>query len=152
MKPFFAGHKMAAITIDLVRRYATERRDKSAAHASVNRELALLKLAFNLSLKAFKTGIVRLEPGTTKNREAREFPFGEHPALKALLERQRASTDIVQRRQEKIIAAVFHRNGKPLRTFYKPWGEGVHGGRLSRPDPARPAPLCRPQSGALGCP
>jgi hypothetical protein len=52
LKPFFGGCKIAGITTDLVRQYATTRLDAGASHASVNRELALLKLSFNLSLKA----------------------------------------------------------------------------------------------------
>ena len=187
LKPFFGEkRKMTTITSDVVRQYATERLDKGAARASVNRELALLKLAFNLSLKAkrllfapyiqmleedntrqgflepadftlvrarlpravqavvsfayitgwrvpsevltltwaqvdFKAGIVRLEPGTTKNKEAREFPFGEHPELKALMDDQRAYTDEVQKAKGKIIPEVFHRAGEPIVTFYKSW-------------------------------
>lgn len=52
LTPFFGGRRMTAITTDLVTAYAAERLAAGAAHASVNRELALLKLAFNLSLKA----------------------------------------------------------------------------------------------------
>jgi len=40
------------IATDLINRYASERLAEGAAHASINRELAVLKLAFNLSLKA----------------------------------------------------------------------------------------------------
>jgi hypothetical protein len=52
LKPFFGGRRMAAITTDLITSYASERLEKGAAHATANRELALLKLAFSLSLKA----------------------------------------------------------------------------------------------------
>jgi site-specific recombinase XerD len=34
--------------------------------------------------------VVRLEPGTTKSGEGREFPFGDYPALERLLATQRA--------------------------------------------------------------
>src|SRR5690348_8642226 len=37
--------------------------------------------------------VVRLEPGTTKNKQGREFPFGGLPALKALLEAQLAAAE-----------------------------------------------------------
>ncbi len=67
----------------------------------------------------FSGGVVRLEPGTTKNREARTFPM--FPELRALLEAQRAYTDTVQREQGRIIPWVFHRNGKPIRSFRKSW-------------------------------
>ena len=37
----------------------------------------------------FDAGVVRLEPGTTKNREGRVFPFNDE--LRAVLEAQRAA-------------------------------------------------------------
>jgi integrase len=64
---------------------------------------------------------VRLEPGTTKNNEAREFPYADHPGLKTLIDEQRAATDAVKKAQKKIVPFVFHRNGKRIRTFYKAW-------------------------------
>ncbi len=63
--------------------------------------------------------MVRLEPGTTKNREGRTFPmFSE---LRALLEVQRVYTDRIQRERGCIIPWVFHRNGKPIRSFRRSW-------------------------------
>lgn len=44
----------------------------------------------------FVAGVVRLEPGTTKNREGRLFPFT--PELRAVLETQWATTTDLQRR------------------------------------------------------
>ncbi len=67
----------------------------------------------------FKGGTVRLEPGMTKNREGRTFPM--FPELRALLEGQRAYTDTVQREQGCIIPWVFHRDGKPIRSFRRSW-------------------------------
>jgi integrase len=66
-------------------------------------------------------GTVRLEVGTTKNREGRVFPSGVLPALHALLERQRAHTTAVERRLGQIIPWVFHRDGRPIRDFYHAW-------------------------------
>ena len=40
--------------------------------------------------------IVRLDAGTTKNREGRTVPFAGPPALRDLLEAQRALTDAVE--------------------------------------------------------
>ena len=57
----------------------------------------------------FQAGIVRLEPGTTKNDEARVFPFTEE--LRALLESQRAKTDLLRKRGI-ICPWVFHRGGE----------------------------------------
>lgn len=64
-------------------------------------------------------GTVRLEPHTTKNDEARTFPLTTE--LRALLEAQRAATDAVQRDLGRIIPHVFHRKGKPIRSFRKAW-------------------------------
>ena len=44
----------------------------------------------------FVAGIVRLEPGTTKNREARQFPFTEE--LRAVLTEQREKADRLKAR------------------------------------------------------
>lgn len=44
-----------------------------------------------------KAKVVRLEPGTTKNDEGREFPYDNYPALKALLDRQRAEQSRIER-------------------------------------------------------
>jgi len=66
-------------------------------------------------------GMVRLEPGTTKNGEGRTFPFGALPPLKALLERQRELTSADERRLGAIIPFVFHREGRPIRDFHKVW-------------------------------
>jgi integrase len=63
----------------------------------------------------FAAGTVTLDPGTTKNREGRTFPMTIE--LRELLERQRAYTDEVQRRRDLLCAQVFHRDGRPIRTF-----------------------------------
>jgi integrase len=70
---------------------------------------------------SFEAGTVRLEPGSTKNDEGRTFPFNSYPALKALLERQKAKTDALQQASEIIVPWVFHRNGKPIRDYRKAW-------------------------------
>ncbi len=67
----------------------------------------------------FRGGVVRLEPGTTKNREGRTFPM--FPELRALLEAQLAYTEMVQRKRACIVPWVFHRDGKPIRSFRKAW-------------------------------
>lgn len=68
-----------------------------------------------------EAGIVRLEPGTTKNNEGREFPIGAHPTLKALLKDQLDLTKRLEREQNRIITHVFHRNGEPIRSYAKGW-------------------------------
>jgi integrase len=69
----------------------------------------------------FAGGVVRLEPGVTKNREGREFPFAALPQLAALLKEQRERTSALERNQGRIIAAVFHRDGRPIRSYAKAW-------------------------------
>jgi len=67
----------------------------------------------------FKGGVVRLEPGTTKNREGRTFPL--FLELRALLEEQRAYTDRVQQERGMICPFVFHRDGEQIKTFRRAW-------------------------------
>lgn len=67
----------------------------------------------------FAAGTVRLDAGTTKNDEARTFPLTAE--LRTLLEAQRAVTDAVQRKLGRIIPHVFHRKGKPIKSFRKAW-------------------------------
>jgi integrase len=69
----------------------------------------------------FEDGIVRLAPGSTKNREGREFPFGAFPELQKLLLAQRDKTRAVERRKSMIVTHVFHRNGKPIKSMDGAW-------------------------------
>ena len=67
----------------------------------------------------FKAGRVYLEPGTTKNDDARWFPFTEE--LRELLECQREETEQLQREKGTVIPWVFHREGKRIGDFRKSW-------------------------------
>ncbi len=67
----------------------------------------------------FAGEVVRLEPGTTKNQDGRTFPLFSD--LRALLERQRVLTREIQIEQDRIIPWVFHRKGRPIRSFRKSW-------------------------------
>lgn len=69
----------------------------------------------------FAAGTVRLDPGTTKNRRGREFPFSEDPDLLDLLTHQREVTRRIEQQAGQIVPYVFHRNGRPIRTFYGAW-------------------------------
>lgn len=64
-------------------------------------------------------GLVRLEPGTTKNREGRAFPIT--PALRAILERRLDYTRRCERAQGRIIPCVFHRKGLQVKSMAKSW-------------------------------
>lgn len=65
------------------------------------------------------SGWLRLEPGETKNRRGRNFPFT--PALRRALEAQRAATDAFEREYGRTVPWVFHRGGKPIRSFHVAW-------------------------------
>ena len=78
----------------------------------------------------FKANVIRLDVGTTKSGEGREFVMT--PALRATLEAQRATTEAVQKKYGIIIPLVFHRHlwtkkgqlvghGHPIKSFYKAW-------------------------------
>jgi integrase len=67
----------------------------------------------------FGAGMVRLEPGTTKNKEGRLFPMNQE--LREVLESQKAKTDALQRETGAIIPFVFHRRGVPIKDFRGAW-------------------------------
>ncbi len=69
----------------------------------------------------FEAGIVRLETGTTKNREGRVFPFAVLPALRELLEEQREYTDRCEQETGRLIPSVFHRSGVPIKSYRRAW-------------------------------
>jgi integrase len=71
----------------------------------------------------WEAGVVRLEPGTTKNDEGREFPFRVLAPLTEVLEAQREYTRQVEREQGKIIPYVFHRRGRPIVSFRYTWND-----------------------------
>lgn len=52
LKPFFTKRRASDITTDLIRRYTQQRRAEGASPATINRELAVLKRAFNLALES----------------------------------------------------------------------------------------------------
>jgi integrase len=66
----------------------------------------------------FQAGFFRLEPGTTKNDEARIFRFTKE--LRIVLESQKAKADAL--RKDGIICPwVFRRKGKPIRECKRSW-------------------------------
>ncbi len=69
----------------------------------------------------FKAGTVRIEVGTSKNREGRVFPFAALPELAELLQRQRERTAVVERATGRIVQPVFHRDGRPIKSFRHAW-------------------------------
>ena len=68
----------------------------------------------------FEAEVVRLEAGTAKNDEPREFPFTDE--LKVLLEEQGRKVDaLLQDRGVMAEHVFFHEDGRPIRDFRKSW-------------------------------
>ena len=65
--------------------------------------------------------VINLDVGTTKSGRGRAFPFGVYPALRELLERQRAYADTVEVDLHRDVVWVFHRQGKPIKDHYAGW-------------------------------
>lgn len=61
-------------------------------------------------------GVVRLEPGTTKNDEGREWPLRALPELHELVQRQQEYTRAVEIQTGAIVPYVFHRGGRPIKS------------------------------------
>jgi integrase len=66
-----------------------------------------------------KAGWLRLEPRETKNGKGRMFPLT--PALKRVLEAQRAHTTKLEHRLGRVIPWVFHRDGHQVVTAWYAW-------------------------------
>jgi len=64
-------------------------------------------------------GWLRLDPGETKNGDGRMFPLT--PTLRAALERQLATTREYEKRTGRIVPWLFHRAGRPIKSFRHAW-------------------------------
>lgn len=62
--------------------------------------------------------VVRLDPGTTKNRDGRSFPFTA--ALETLVKDQYADHERLKK-AGRIVPLLFHRDGGRIRDFRKAW-------------------------------
>ena len=70
----------------------------------------------------FTAGVVRLELRSTKNGEARVFPFDVLPELAEVLRRQRFYTDGIELvNGGSSVAWVFHRSGRPIKDYTDAW-------------------------------
>ena len=67
----------------------------------------------------FTGGDIRLDPGTTKNDDGRVFPMTDK--LRHLLEEQWQVTRALATSTGRIYPWVFHRDGKPIKSFVKTW-------------------------------
>ncbi len=182
---FLPDRRMSTITTTDVTAYASHRLAQGAAASSVNHELAIVKRAFRLALRAgellampyipmlklnnvrqgfFERGqfeavrdalpealrglvtfcywtgwrvrsevlplqwaqvdrtakTVRLEPGTTKNKEGRTLPYDRLPELVEVIEQQWQAHQRLKG-QDVICPYVFQRDGAPIRDFRGAW-------------------------------
>lgn len=67
----------------------------------------------------FLAGTVRLDPGTTKNKEGRLFPMTRE--LRVLMEEQKSKTEALQRDHGIISPCVFTYKGKSFLSFKTAW-------------------------------
>jgi integrase len=105
--------------LEAVQRHLPEALRPAAAFAYITGWRRSEVMSLTWAQVDFGAGLVRLEPGTTKNRAGRMFPFT--PELRALLEAQRAHTTVVSSKRGRIIATVFHRDGLPIKSFRRTW-------------------------------
>ena len=66
-----------------------------------------------------EAGWLRLDPGETKNGEGRMFPIT--PELRVVLERQQQRTLALNKATNSITPWVFHRQGKPIKSYQWAW-------------------------------
>jgi integrase len=85
-------------------------------------------------------GVVRLEPGTTKNDDGVEFPFSMLPELETVLRTQWEMTKAVERETGQIVPWVFHRNGQPIRYFRRSWARACYLAGVGQLNPETKAP------------
>lgn len=77
----------------------------------------------------FEAGAIRLDVGSTKNKDGRVI-YMTAP-LRRLLEEQRQHTLAVQREAGRLIPLVFHNNGRPIVNYYKAWHRACRAAGLS---------------------
>jgi integrase len=180
---FGAQAKALDVTADGLVAYAQRRREAGAKPATVRNELAALRRAFNLAVRAGRlpsrpafpviearnrrvgfferadfervlahlpegvaalaeflywsgwrkgealalewrsvdeaAGIIRIED--SKNGEPWTLPYRALPQLEAVIDGQRTRTTALEQAEGRIISAVFHRGGKPIRDFRRAW-------------------------------
>lgn len=68
-----------------------------------------------------KAGVLRLEPGETKNGQGRTFKFKAGSRLHKVLQKQRDDTRAFERAHARIVPWVFHHSGSPIRDFRGAW-------------------------------
>jgi integrase len=64
-------------------------------------------------------GQIRLDPGTTKNKEGRMLPYGRVPELKAVIDAAWAEHERLLKDERRWVPCVFHRDGRQIRSMLK---------------------------------
>jgi integrase len=77
----------------------------------------------------FEAGTIRLDVGSTKNKDGRIIYMTA--ALRGLLEEQRKRTLALQRETNRLIPLVFHHNGRRIGNYYKAWHRACGAAGLS---------------------
>lgn len=80
-----------------------------------------------------RAGVIRLEPGETKNREGRNIKYAQHPVLKRIFEEQEARAKACVKQHGRYPETVFFfDDGSPLLDYRKAWRTAIdlaaHGG------------------------
>lgn len=106
---------------DLVRTQLTDASVQALAEAAY---ITGWRIASELQTRQWKhvqftAGWLVLEAGEAKNDAPRQFPLT--PELRTVLERQLAMTREVERRTGRLIPWVFHRDGRPVKSFRRQW-------------------------------
>lgn len=69
-----------------------------------------------------KATIVRLDVGTTKNKDGREFAYGAIDDVRVMMERQWAAHEALKKLTPAVLCPlVFHRKGKAIKNLRKAW-------------------------------
>ncbi len=76
----------------------------------------------------FEAGTIRLDMGTTKNKDGRVIYMTAQ--LRTLLEEQRQKTLTLQRQTGQIIPFIFHREGRRLRKYDRVWHQACQAAGL----------------------
>ena len=184
--PLIGNLPTQKVTSAVLSDYIQARQIQKAANASINRELAVIKRAFRLGMRAgtvshvpfvemlpeaeprsgyfteeafrsvlrhtdrqdlkdilvccyytgwriksvlamewrnvdFARDVIGLTTHQTKNRKATVFPLAPFPELKAMLEERHRLTKALERSKGRVIARVFHRDGRPVLDISHAW-------------------------------
>lgn len=130
LTPYFAGRQLTSITTEQIAAFTADRLKAGASAAEVNRELAIIKRAYSLAMKAgrihSRPHVAMLAEHNTRKGFLEPTQFaavkGHLPvALQPLLKGQLAEHERLKK-TGRIVALVFpRRNGKRIRNVRKAW-------------------------------